>query len=107
MLAEQPPPAYGLTAYRPQHGNGYHPFARTAVSDDLEEHRHFGPGIRVNGADEVDPEEEDDLVELVVTRPSDSATFVLERDDPSCQSGERAEGLRRPRSRSLTLARRA
>ena len=75
--------AYGLTAYRPQHGTGYHPFARTAVPEAFEEHRFLGPGIRVNHADERDLEVEDDLIELVVTRPSADAAFALERSDTS------------------------
>ena len=75
--------AYGLTAYRPQHGTGYHPFTRTAVPEAFEEHRFLGPGIRVNHADEWDPEVEDDLIELVVTRSSADATFALERSDTS------------------------
>lgn len=75
--------AYGLTAYRPQHGTGYHPFARTAVPEAFEEHRFLGPGIRVNHADELDPEVEDDLIELVVTRPAADTAFVLERNDTS------------------------
>ena len=75
--------AYGLTAYRPQHGTGYHPFARTAVPEAFEEHRSLGPGIRVNHADERDPEVEDDLIELVVTRSSADATFALKRSDTS------------------------
>ena len=75
---------YGLTAYRPQHGAGYFPFARTAVPEEFEEHRRLGPGIRVNRTDEVDfAGEEDDLIELVVTRPSADTTFMLERSHSS------------------------
>ncbi|MYH29304.1 MAG: hypothetical protein F4137_10710 [Acidobacteria bacterium] len=73
----------GLTAYRPQHGAGYFPFARTGVPEDLEEDPDLGPGIRVNGAEEVDPEGEDDLIELVVERGSSEAVFALERSDPA------------------------
>lgn len=75
--------AYGLTAYRPQHGTGYHPFARTAVPEAFEEHRALGPGIRVNRAGERDLVVEDDLIELVVTRSSVDATLALERSDTS------------------------
>ena len=75
--------AYGLTAYRPQHGTGYHPFTRTAVPEAFEEDRFLGPGIRVNHADERDLEVEDDLIELVVTRPSADSAFALERSDTS------------------------
>ena len=74
--------AYGLTAYRPQHGRAYYPFARTAVPDAFEEDNDRGPGIRVNSAGERDPAgEEDDLIEVRVTRPSANATVVLERSD--------------------------
>lgn len=72
---------YGLTAYRPQHGTGYHPFTRTSVPEIFEEHGLLGAGIRVNHAGEVDPDGEDDLIELVVARPSADAAFVLERSD--------------------------
>ena len=77
----------GLTAYRPQHGTGYFPFARTAVPEAFEEDPRLGPGIRVNRAEEVDFAAEDDLaaednlIELVVTRPSADAALVLERSD--------------------------
>ena len=82
-LAQQAPQdGAGLTAYRPQHGTGYFPFARTAVPEVFEEHRGLGPGIRVNGAGEVDPEGEDDLIEVVVGRLSANTNFVLERSDP-------------------------
>ena len=69
----------GLTAFRPQHGAGYAPFVRRRVPEHLEEDPALGPGIRVNGAGELDPAGEDDLVELVVTRALDGATHVLER----------------------------
>ena len=75
--------ADGLTAYRPQHGTGYAPFARTAVPDEFEEHPRLGPGIRVNRADEADIAGEDDLIELVVTRPSADTTLVFERSHSS------------------------
>ena len=87
------PDAYGLTAYRPQHGTGYHPFARTAVPEDIEEHRQFGPGIRVNRANEIDPDGEDDLIELVVTRPSIEAAFILERSANSLHVWTRREKI--------------
>ena len=79
--------AYDLTAYRPQHGRAYYPFARTAVPEAFEEDNDRGPGIRVNSADERDPTgedniiEEDDLIEVRVTRPSANATVGLERSD--------------------------
>ncbi|MCY3818536.1 MAG: hypothetical protein OXH52_04110 [Gammaproteobacteria bacterium] len=75
--------AGGLTAYRPQHGMGYLPFARTAVREEFEEHPRLGPGIRVNRADEVDFDGEDDLIEIVITRPSPETTLVLERSHSS------------------------
>ena len=76
------PAPQGLTAFRPQHGAGYAPFARTAVPEALEEDPAFGPGIRVNGPGELDPAGEDDLVELVVGRALRGAEFVLERSGP-------------------------
>ena len=89
----QPPPrdAHGLTAYRPQHGTGYAPFARTAVPEEFEEHPRLGPGIRVNRADEADIASEDDLIELVVTRPSTGTTFVFERSHISLSVWETRE----------------
>ena len=91
----QPPPqdAYGITAYRPQHGTGYHPFARTAVPEGIEEHRQFGPGIRVNRENEIDPEGEDDLIELIVARPSTDETFILERSAAGLRVWTRREKL--------------
>ena len=72
---------------------GYFPFARTAVRDEFEEHRRLGPGIRVNRADEVDFGGEDDLIELVVTRPSVDTTLVLERSHSSLFVWETREKL--------------
>jgi hypothetical protein len=72
----------GLTAYRPQNGTGYAPFARTPVPDAVEEHPELGPGIRVNGAGEVDPVAEDDLVEVVVGRALRGTPLVVERSGP-------------------------
>jgi len=69
----------GLTAYRPQHGAGYFPFARTRVPEAFEEDALRGPGIRVNGAGESDPAGEDDLIELEVERVLARSSFVLER----------------------------
>lgn len=74
--------AYDLTACRPQHGNRYSPFARTVVPEAFEEDNDRGPGIRINSADERDTVAgEDDLIEVVVTRPSANAPVVLERSD--------------------------
>ena len=81
-FAQQAPDSAGLTVYRPLHGVGYHPFTRTAVPEDLEEHPQFGPGIRVNGRSETDPEGEDDLIELVVTRPLAAGDFAFMRSAP-------------------------
>lgn len=72
----------GLTAFRPQNGAGYAPFARTKVPEAFEEDPLLGPGIRVNGAGELDPAGEDDLIELVVGRSFRDATLVLERSGP-------------------------
>ena len=83
-LAQEPPgDQYGLTAYRPQHDVGYRSFARTAVPDHLEDDPILGPGIRVNHPEEQDFGGEDDLIEVVVSRPSADVTFVLERSDSS------------------------
>lgn len=72
----------GLTTFRPQHGSGYFPFARTKVPEALEEHPELGPGIRVHGALESDPAGEDDLIELVIEAPLARANFVLARSGP-------------------------
>jgi hypothetical protein len=77
--AQAIPAPGGLTAFRPQHGAGYAPFARARVPEALEEDSAFGPGIRVNGPGELDPAGEDDLVELIVGRPFLGESFVLER----------------------------
>jgi len=73
----------GLTAFRPQHGAGYFPFARTKVPEAWEEHPELGPGIRVNGALESDPAGEDDLIELLVARPFEGTDLVLARSGPA------------------------
>ena len=85
--------AHGLTVYRPQHGPGYLPFARTPVPEEFEEHPRLGPGIRVNRADEMDSAGEDDLIELVVTRPSADTSFVLERSHSSLSVWKTREKL--------------
>lgn len=72
----------GLTAFRPQHGAGYAPFVRTRVPEELEEDPAFGPGIRLNGAGDLDPAGEDDLIELVVERAFRESPLVLERCGP-------------------------
>jgi len=79
VRAQARPAPQGLTAYRPQHGAAYFPFTRTKVPEALEEDPAFGPGIRVNGAGELDPAGEDDLIELTVGRAFQNATLVLER----------------------------
>ena len=69
----------GLTVFRPQYGAGTYPFGRTAVPDALEEDALLGPGIRRNGAGEVDPAGEDDLIELTVWRAFVAQPLVLRR----------------------------
>ena len=78
-----------LTAYRPRHGDGYHPFRRAAVRNELEVEP--GVGIRVNGDDDNDngvPDlresgvsGEDDLIEVRIDvhaqRAPPGATVVL------------------------------
>jgi hypothetical protein len=77
-----PRPEPGLTVYRPQNGGGYAPFARTAVPDALEMDAALGAGIRINGAGEVDPAGEDDLIELVVDRAFANGDLILFRSAP-------------------------
>lgn len=119
VLAQQARPSpQGLTAFRPQDGAGYAPFPRTRVPEALEEDPAFGPGIRVNGAGELDPAGEDDLIELVVARPLANASFVLERGGPELRlwstrtrlagtelvfSGNRTAPLALPAAGTLTL----
>jgi hypothetical protein len=69
-----------LTAYRPQHGGGYAPFLRTAVSEADEEHPDLGPGIRIHDLGDVDPAGEDDLIELVVSVDPPGAAVTLRRE---------------------------
>lgn len=70
-----------LTAYRPQHGPGYAPFARTAVAelDELDPLR--GPGIRVHAPGDVDPAGEDDLIEVELAVDPPGAALALRRTD--------------------------
>jgi hypothetical protein len=70
-----------LTAYRPRHGNGYFPFARTAVPDAWEENTGLGPGIRINAPGDSDPGGEDDLVEVVLSFDPPGAALALRRGD--------------------------
>lgn len=68
-----------LTAYRPQHGAGYSPFARTAVSEADKMDPVRGPGIRMNAANDVDPAGEDDLTEVVAVFDPPGARLALRR----------------------------
>lgn len=68
-----------LTAYRPQHGAGYEPFARTAVAEADEQDAELGPGIRVHGGGEADPVGEDDLIEVRVAIDPADVPFALRR----------------------------
>lgn len=68
-----------LAAFRPQHGAGYAPFARTAVPEALEEDAASGPGIRMHGAGETDPAGEDDLIEVVARAWLREEPFALQR----------------------------
>lgn len=83
---ESPPACTGalgstanLTAYRPQHGSGYFPFARTPVPDGSETDALLGPGIRVNAPGDNDPQGEDDLIELVLSVSPPGAQLSLRR----------------------------
>ena len=80
-----------MTAYRPQHGTGYAPFAPTAIPDAEEESATLGPGIRANKPGDTDPNGEDDLIEvelsidppgtqLALRRSSDAIRVWLTRD---------------------------
>ena len=70
-----------LTAYRPQHGTGYFPFARTpvAASDRRDDLR--GPGIRINAPGDADPSGEDDLIEVIAVVSPAGASVSLRRSD--------------------------
>lgn len=70
-----------LTAYRPQHGAAYAPFARTAVSESDEEHAARGPGIRVNPSSDSDPATEDDLIEVQAAVNPPGARLALRRSN--------------------------
>ncbi len=70
-----------LTAYRPQHGAGYAPFARTAVDEADEESETLGPGLRINVPGDVDPAGEDDLIEVEVHVDPPGAQLALHRGD--------------------------
>lgn len=72
-----------LTAYRPQHGAGYAPFAKTAVSDADEESETLGPGIRINAPGDDDSAGEDDLIELRLVISDANVAFALRRSDPA------------------------
>lgn len=87
QASDQTPPACtgatriaaNLTAYRPQHGTGYAPFARTAVAelDEMSDTR--GPGIRINASGDVDPASEDDLIEVTLHVDPPGAACILRR----------------------------
>lgn len=72
--------AFGnLTAYRPQHGAGYFPFAKTAVAEADEESAVSGPGIRINAPGDSDPAGEDDLIELLIENDQPGIALALRR----------------------------
>jgi hypothetical protein len=70
-----------LTAFRPQHGAGYAPFAKSVVAEADEASFEFGPGIRMNSPGDIDPAGEDDLVEMLVTIDPPGAALRLVRSD--------------------------
>lgn len=72
-----------LTAYRPQHGDDYFPFARTPVPDVEEENAILGPGIRINSPGDSDPVSEDDLIEVTVEIDEPGAAVALRRSSAS------------------------
>ncbi|HKQ47911.1 MAG TPA: hypothetical protein VJZ71_07580 [Phycisphaerae bacterium] len=68
-----------VTAYRPQHGAGYFPFAKTAVAEADEEDAAAGPGIRINAPGDSDPAGEDDLIELLIENDQPGISLALRR----------------------------
>ncbi len=69
-----------LTAFRPQHrGGGYFPFEQTAVSNADEDDATFGPGIRINGANDLDPLGEDDLIQVNIQISNAGGLVALRR----------------------------
>ena len=68
-----------LTAYRPQHGADYAPFAWAVVADADEESTTLGPGIRINAPGDVDPAGEDDLIEVELGVDPPGAQLALRR----------------------------
>ncbi len=74
-----------LTAYRPQHGSGYAPFPRTAVSEAAEDSPTLGPGIRINGPGDSDPSGEDDLIEVELVIDQPGAELALRRSQDSLE----------------------
>lgn len=77
---ESNPCAWGnLTAFRPQHGAAYFPFARTAVADAEETSATLGPGIRINAPGDSDPQGEDDLIEVTIEVAQPEIPTVLQR----------------------------
>lgn len=75
-----------LTAYRPQHGAGYSPFPRTAVSEADEESDTLGPGIRINSPGDTDSSGEDDLIEVTVEVSQAGAQVALKRSNGSLRA---------------------
>lgn len=75
-----------LTAYRPQHGSGYFPFPKTAVTESDEESPTWGPGIRINGPGDTDPSGEDDLIEVTVEVSQPGAQVALRRSNGNLQA---------------------
>ncbi|MBI5865434.1 MAG: hypothetical protein HZB38_13190 [Planctomycetes bacterium] len=75
-----------LTAYRPQHGAGYAPFARTAASELDEESPSRGPGIRLHSPGDVDPAGEDDLIEVQLDVDPPGAHLALRRGDAALRA---------------------
>lgn len=77
---EPNPCAFGnLTGYRPQHGAGYFPFAKTPVAEADEESTSTGPGIRINAPGDSDPAGEDDLIELLIENDQPGIPLSLRR----------------------------
>lgn len=75
-----------LTAYRPQHGAGYAPFVRTAVSESDEQSTTRGPGVRRNALGDIDPAGEDDLIEVRLDVDPPGARLALRRSAASLRA---------------------
>ena len=61
----------------------YDPFTRTQVADHDEEKTDLGPGIRINGDNDIS---EDDLIEVTVERAVGQIDLILKRSSTSLKA---------------------